>query len=56
MDRPQAIRAIGHANSMNPLLIIFPCHRVIGKSKGLTGYVGGIEMKRQLLHIEGVFI
>lgn len=56
IDRPQAIRAVGKANSMNPLPIIFPCHRVIGKSKGLTGYAGGIEMKKQLLHIEGIVI
>lgn len=56
IGRPQAIRAVGHANSRNPLPIVFPCHRVIGKRQGLTGYAGGIEMKKQLLHIEGVFI
>ncbi|RKL64781.1 cysteine methyltransferase [Salipaludibacillus neizhouensis] len=56
IGRPQAIRAVGHANSKNPLPIIFPCHRVIGKRKSLTGYAGGIEMKKQLLHIEGVII
>ncbi|WP_200089241.1 methylated-DNA--[protein]-cysteine S-methyltransferase [Salicibibacter cibi] len=56
INRPQAIRAVGHANSINPFPIIFPCHRVIGKSKSLTGYAGGLEMKKQLLRIEGVFI
>lgn len=56
IGRPQAIQAVGHANSKNPLPIIFPCHRVIGKRKSLTGYAGGIEMKKQLFHIEGVII
>ncbi|MBY7144819.1 methylated-DNA--[protein]-cysteine S-methyltransferase [Virgibacillus sp. NKC19-3] len=56
IGRPQAIRAIGHANSRNPLPIIFPCHRVIGKNQRLTGYAGGIGMKKQLLHIEGVMV
>lgn len=54
IGRPKAIRAVGHANSVNPLPILFPCHRVIGKNKSLTGYAGGIAMKRQLLEIEGV--
>lgn len=47
-------RATGSAISHNPLPLIIPCHRVIGIHHTLTGYVGGLEMKRQLLHIEGV--
>lgn len=54
IGNPKAIRAVGHANSVNPLPIIFPCHRVIGKNNSLTGYAGGIEMKKQLLQIERV--
>ncbi|MFB5660957.1 methylated-DNA--[protein]-cysteine S-methyltransferase [Alteribacillus sp. HJP-4] len=53
LGRPQAVRAVGHANSINPLPIIFPCHRVIGKNKTLTGYAGGMEMKKKLLQLEG---
>lgn len=48
----KAARAIGSANSMNPLSIIIPCHRVIGKSGSLSGYAGGIEVKKFLLALE----
>lgn len=51
--RPAAIRAAGHANGSNPLSIVAPCHRVIGKNGALTGYGGGIERKRWLLAHEG---
>ncbi len=44
-----AFRAVGHANGMNPLPIVIPCHRVIGKDGSLTGYAYGLEMKRWLL-------
>jgi len=50
--RPQAARAVGHANSLNPVAIIVPCHRVIGASSALTGYAGGLERKRWLLEHE----
>ncbi len=50
--RPKAVRAIGAANSRNPISVIIPCHRVIGKSGGLTGYAGGIKNKQKLLDIE----
>ena len=53
IDRPKAARAVGHANSLNPVAIIVPCHRVIGASAGLTGYAGGLERKQWLLHHEG---
>ncbi|MEQ1875546.1 MAG: methylated-DNA--[protein]-cysteine S-methyltransferase [Bdellovibrionia bacterium] len=52
--RPKAVRAIGLANSQNPISVIVPCHRVIGKSGGLTGYAGGLKNKKRLLEIEGL--
>lgn len=48
----KAIRAVGTANGRNPVAIIVPCHRVIGSDGSLTGYAHGLEMKRQLLHLE----
>ncbi|GAA0593909.1 hypothetical protein GCM10009001_07640 [Virgibacillus siamensis] len=56
IGKPNAIRAVGHANAVNPLPILFPCHRVISKNKKLTGYAGGIDMKKQLLEIEGNYL
>jgi methylated-DNA-[protein]-cysteine S-methyltransferase len=50
--RPDAIRAAGAANGANPLSIIVPCHRVIGSDGSLTGYAGGIALKRALLDLE----
>ena len=50
--RPNAVRAVGMAIGANPLLMIVPCHRVIGKKGALTGYRGGLEMKTQLLELE----
>lgn len=52
IGRPTAVRAVGLANGSNPVGIIVPCHRVIGKSGALTGYAGGIERKRWLLEHE----
>ena len=52
ISNPRAIRAIGQANSRNPLPIIIPCHRVIGKNGSLTGYAGGINRKARLLALE----
>lgn len=46
-------RAVGQANSRNPIPIIIPCHRVIGKDGNLTGYAGGIWRKKWLLEHEG---
>lgn len=52
IGRPLAVRAVGAANGRNPLSIIVPCHRVIGRDGTLTGYAGGIENKRFLLELE----
>lgn len=52
IGKPSAVRAVGAAIGANPLLISIPCHRVLGKNGTLTGYRGGLEMKKQLLHIE----
>jgi len=49
---PKACRAAGMANNRNPIVIIIPCHRVIGADGSLTGYGGGIEKKRYLLELE----
>ncbi len=54
IGRPQAIRAVGGAANKNPLLLIIPCHRVIGTNKKLVGYAGGLEMKQQLLKLEQI--
>ena len=53
LGRPQASRAVGHANSQNPVAIIVPCHRVIGASLKLVGYGGGLDRKEWLLRHEG---
>lgn len=52
IGNPKAARAIGMANNKNPILIMIPCHRVVGKNKSLVGYAGGLEMKERLLEIE----
>ena len=49
---PRSARAVGLANSKNPLSIFIPCHRVIGTNRKLTGYAGGIETKQYLLQHE----
>lgn len=52
LGRPGAARAVGRANAQNPIAIIVPCHRVIGADGSLTGYAGGVEIKRWLLDHE----
>jgi methylated-DNA-[protein]-cysteine S-methyltransferase len=52
IGRPTAFRAVGAANGRNPLPIVVPCHRVIGSTGSLTGFAGGIEVKRWLLEHE----
>lgn len=52
IGKPSAVRAVGSAIGANPILIRIPCHRVIGKNGGITGYRGGLEMKRKLLLLE----
>ena len=49
----KACRAVGAANGKNPISIIIPCHRVIGSDRSLTGYAGGVDIKRALLELEG---
>lgn len=52
IGRPQASRAVGRANSLNPVALVIPCHRVIGSQANLSGYAGGLERKRWLLEHE----
>jgi len=53
IGRPKAVRAVGAANGANPVPVIVPCHRIIGSNGTLTGYAGGLELKQQLLALEG---
>ncbi|MFQ6370391.1 methylated-DNA--[protein]-cysteine S-methyltransferase [Shewanella sp. YIC-542] len=53
LQKPGAARAVGNANGANPIAIMIPCHRVIGKNGTLRGYAWGEAMKRQLLALEG---
>ncbi|MDR3706002.1 MAG: methylated-DNA--[protein]-cysteine S-methyltransferase [Paludibacteraceae bacterium] len=52
IGNPKAARAIGQANNRNPIAIIVPCHRVIGRNGKLTGYAGGLDKKEFLLKLE----
>jgi methylated-DNA-[protein]-cysteine S-methyltransferase len=52
IGRPKAVRAVGAANGANPIPIIVPCHRVIGNDGSLTGFGGGLPLKRRLLELE----
>ena len=52
IGRPAAVRAVGAANGANPIPIIIPCHRVIGSNGALTGFGGGLDVKRRLLDFE----
>ena len=51
---PKASRAIGMANNKNPILLLIPCHRVIGANGKLIGFAAGLEMKKYLLTLEGI--
>jgi methylated-DNA-[protein]-cysteine S-methyltransferase len=53
---PDAARAVGAANGRNPLPIVLPCHRVIGANGSLTGFGGGLHVKRFLLEHEGALL
>ena len=53
---PEAAQAVGAANGQNPIGLVVPCHRVIGANGDLTGYAGGIEIKRWLLQHEGALL
>ena len=52
IGNPKGARAVGMANNRNPIVVICPCHRVIGKSGGLVGYGGGLPVKKYLLDLE----
>ena len=54
IGRPRAVRAVAHAIGQNPCLILIPCHRVLGKDGSLTGFSGGLDLKRQLLQLERI--
>ena len=56
LGNPKAMRAVGGANGKNPISIIVPCHRVIGKNGQLSGYAGGVEHKKALLKHEGIIL
>lgn len=51
---PKGARAVGHSIGQNPILIVIPCHRVLGKDGSLTGFSVGLKLKRFLLDLEGV--
>ena len=54
IGRPKAVRAVANAIAANPIPYLIPCHRVIGKNGKLTGYRGGLEVKKALLERENV--
>ncbi len=53
MKKPKAARAVGGAIKRNPIPILIPCHRIIGSDSKLTGFAGGVKLKRKLLELEG---
>ena len=53
LGRPRAVRAVAAALAANPVLLLVPCHRVLGSDGSLRGYAGGLARKRRLLTIEG---
>ncbi len=54
IGREGAVRAVGSANARNPLSIIVPCHRVVSRSGGMTGYSAGVKVKARLLLLESL--
>jgi methylated-DNA-[protein]-cysteine S-methyltransferase len=54
LEKPSASRAVGAAVGRNPISILVPCHRVVGRDGSLTGYAGGLDLKTRLLRAEGV--
>lgn len=56
LGRPGAARAVGAANGSNPVSIVVPCHRVIGRNGTMTGYAGGVRRKEWLLRHEGYLL
>jgi len=56
VGRPRAARAVGTVMNRNPLPIVLPCHRIVGANGSLTGYAGGLHVKRALLELEGAML
>ena len=56
VGRPKAARAVGTVMHHNPIPIVLPCHRIVGANGSLTGYAGGLEVKRRLLQLEGAIL
>ncbi len=56
VGRPAAFRAVGNTMRTNPVPIVIPCHRVIGSDGSLTGFGGGLDVKRRLLELEGALL
>jgi methylated-DNA-[protein]-cysteine S-methyltransferase len=56
VGRPKAARAVGTVMNRNPIPIVLPCHRVVGANGSLTGYAGGLHVKRALLELEGAML
>ena len=56
VGRPQAARAVGTVMNRNPIPIVLPCHRIVGANGALTGYAGGLDVKRRLLALEGAML
>jgi methylated-DNA-[protein]-cysteine S-methyltransferase len=54
--RPGAARAVGTVMNRNPIPIVLPCHRIVGANGSLTGYAGGLDVKRRLLQLEGAIL
>ncbi|WP_035602465.1 methylated-DNA--[protein]-cysteine S-methyltransferase [Edwardsiella tarda] len=54
LGNPRAVRAVGGAVGRNPIAILIPCHRILGKAGNLTGYSGGLAIKQALLDLEGI--
>ncbi len=56
VGRPAAARAVGMVMNRNPIPIVLPCHRILGANGSLTGYAGGLHVKRALLELEGALL
>jgi methylated-DNA-[protein]-cysteine S-methyltransferase len=56
VGRPRAARAVGTVMNRNPIPIVLPCHRIVGANGSLTGYAGGLDVKRKLLALEGAML
>lgn len=54
LQRPESVRAVANAVGRNPLMVVIPCHRVLGKNRSLTGFRGGLPLKIALLELEGI--